>query len=120
MNLAPVEIKAFLPTQDFALSKAFYEAVGFTVGYSDDDLAYMVCGNTSFLLQNSYVKELAENLAMHLLVESVDDWHAYLSEQKLAERFGTQLGKLVDQPWAMRDFVFRDPSGVHWTIAQNT
>lgn len=120
MNLNPVEIKAFLPAKDFTQSKAFYEAIGFRVAYSDNDLAYLLCGNTSFLLQNAYVKALAENLEMHLLVENVNDWHAHLSEQKITERFGVPMGELVDQPWAMRDFVLGDPSGVRWRIAQNT
>jgi hypothetical protein len=37
----------------------------------------------------------------------------------VAARFGTDVGCLVDQPWAMRDFALYDPSGVHWRIAQN-
>ena len=119
-NLSPVEIKAFVPARDFQLSKEFYETVGFRVGYSDDDLAYLLVENSSFLLQNVYVKELAENFQMHLLVENVDDWHAHLVEQKIAERFGVKMGELEDQPWAMRDFVLIDPSGVLWRIAQNT
>jgi uncharacterized glyoxalase superfamily protein PhnB len=118
-NLTPVEIKAFVPARDFSLSKAFYEAVGFRVGYSDDELAYFLVENSSFLLQNFYVKEHAENFEMHLLVECVDDWHAHVTEQKIAERFGVLVGELETQPWAMRDFVLMDPSGVRWCIAQN-
>lgn len=120
MNLNPVEIKAFIPARDFAYAQAFYEAIGFKVAYADDEIAYLLCGNCSFLLQNFYVKELAENLMMHLLVENVNDWHAQLTEQKIAERFGVCLGELVDQPWAMRDFMLSDPSGVLWRVAQNT
>jgi catechol 2,3-dioxygenase-like lactoylglutathione lyase family enzyme len=119
MNLNPVEIKAFVPAKDFAQSKAFYEAMGFKVAYTDEEIAYMLCGNTSFLLQNFYVKELAENLMMHLLVENVDDWHAHLTAQNIVEHFGVRLGALETQPWAMRDFVLSDPSGVLWRIAQN-
>jgi uncharacterized glyoxalase superfamily protein PhnB len=120
MNLTPVELKPFVPAQDFPRSKEFYEAIGFKVAYSDSEIAYLLCGNTSFLLQDFYVKELAENLTLHLLVENVNDWHQYLIEQKIAERFGVSVGELVDQPWAMRDFVLNDPSGVLWRIAQNT
>jgi predicted lactoylglutathione lyase len=118
-NLSPVEIKAFVPAKDFGLSKTFYEAVGFRVAYSDDEIAYLLVGNCSFLLQNFYQKELAENLQMHLLVENVDDWHTQIQEQGLPERFGVTVGELVTQPWAMREFVLTDPSGVCWRIAQN-
>jgi predicted lactoylglutathione lyase len=46
------EIKAFVPAKDFELSKRFYSDIGFTVGWSSDDLAYLSAGNASFLLQN--------------------------------------------------------------------
>jgi predicted lactoylglutathione lyase len=38
-NMRTVEIKAFVPARDFALSKRFYENLGFTLAWSDDDLA---------------------------------------------------------------------------------
>jgi len=42
-NLGAVEIKAFVPARDFALSKRFYEDLGFTISWSDSDLAYLHC-----------------------------------------------------------------------------
>lgn len=119
LNLAPVEIKAFVPARDFALSQAFYQALGFRMPWSDEHLAYLHCGDCSFLLQNFHVPEHTSNFQMHLLVESVDDWHAHVQDERLAERFGVRVGAPADQPWAMRDFVLFDPSGVLWRIAQN-
>ena len=52
-DLSAVEIKAFVPARDFALAKRFYEDLGFTIKWSDSDLAYLHCGESSFLLQNS-------------------------------------------------------------------
>jgi hypothetical protein len=51
-NKATVEIKAFVPARDFALSKRFYQDLGFTLAWSDDDLACFRHGHSSFLLQN--------------------------------------------------------------------
>jgi hypothetical protein len=48
-NMATVEIKAFVPALDFALSKRFYQDLGFTLAWSDDDLAYFRHGHSSFL-----------------------------------------------------------------------
>lgn len=118
-DLTSVEIKAFVPARDFALSKEFYQAIGFRLAYSDDDLAYLLVDNSSFLLQNFYVKEHAENFQMHLLVNNVDDWYQHIQAQNIAERYGVTVGAPENQPWAMRDFVFVDPSGVLWRIAQN-
>ncbi len=120
MNLNAVEIKAFVPTKDFLLSKSFYEALGFEIPWSDEDLAYVRHGETSFFLQNFYIAELANNFMMHMLVENVDDWRAHILASGVRERFGLKVGELVDQPWRMRDFHVWDPSGVLWTFAQNT
>ncbi|MEP7329246.1 MAG: VOC family protein [Betaproteobacteria bacterium] len=118
-NLTTVEIKAFVPAQDFEQSKAFYQAVGFTLASSFDGIAYFHHGECSFLLQDFFAPEFAGNFQMHLLVENVEDWYRHITEQKIAERFNVQVGTPEDQPWAMRDFTLFDPSGVLWRIAQN-
>lgn len=119
MNLAAVEIKAFLPALDFERSKAFYGALGFEIPWSSDDMAYVRHGDTSFLLQAFDEPAFAKNYQMHMLVENVDDWHAHVLAAGVAERFGVAVGEPQDQPWAMRDFTLFDPSGVLWRIAQN-
>jgi catechol 2,3-dioxygenase-like lactoylglutathione lyase family enzyme len=119
--LNSIELKTFVPARDFQLSQAFYLALGFKPGWSDDQLAYFSHGDhCAFLLQNFYVKEQAENFVMHLLVEDVDAWWKQVSEARLDERFGVRLIAPQDQPWGMRDFIVLDPSGVLWRIAQNT
>lgn len=119
MNLATVEIKAFVPARDFELSKQFYSAIGFAMPWSDDTLAYFRCGETSFLLQRFYVAQHANNFQMHMLVESVDDWYSHVVQADVAARFDVKVGLPNNQPWAMRDFVPYDPTGVLWLIAQN-
>ncbi|MEO7432592.1 MAG: VOC family protein [Dokdonella sp.] len=119
MNLATVEIKAFVPARDFERSKAFYQAIGFAMPWSDDDLAYLNAGDCSFLLQRFHVDDHARNFQMHLLVDNVDDWHAHVVAQDIGTRFGVDIGEPEDRPWAMRDFTLTDPSGVLWRIAQN-
>ena len=72
--MTAIEVKAFVPSKDFALSKRFYQDLGFNLGLSSNELAYLHRGNSSFLLQNFYVKEHADNFMMHLLVENVQAW----------------------------------------------
>jgi uncharacterized glyoxalase superfamily protein PhnB len=119
VNLNAVEIKAFVPTKDYELSKRFYEAIGFTCAFADDEVAYFHVGDCSFLLQNFHVAEHTQNFMMHLLVENADDWYAHLQKENIAERFSVRINVPQDQPWAMRDFVLYDPSGVLWRIAHN-
>lgn len=117
-SLATVEIKPFVPAADFALSKQFYEALGFEISWSSDDLAYVRHGESSFLLQTCTIPEFISNFQMHLLVEDVDAWHTHIGEQRLVERFGVKAGVPENRPWGMRDFTLVDPSGVLWRIAQ--
>lgn len=119
MNLTAIEIKAFVPSRDFERSKEFYLALGFEIPWSDDSLAYVRHGETSFLLQAFHEPSHASNFQMHLLVENVDDWHAHVRSSGVAQRFNVQVGEPEDQPWAMRDFTLFDPSGVLWRVAQN-
>lgn len=119
MNLATVEMKAFVPARDFAQSKAFYAKLGFSIPWSSDDLAYVHYGNTSFLLQAFYVPEHANNFMMHLLVENVDDWHAHVLASGVVEAFGARVDEPRDRPWRIRDFPLFDPTGVLWRIGTN-
>src|SRR5262245_939423 len=38
--LTTIELKAFVPARDFELSKRFYQDLGFTMSWCDNDLAY--------------------------------------------------------------------------------
>ncbi|GAA3562463.1 MAG: VOC family protein [Pseudomonadales bacterium] len=118
-NTTAVEIKAFVPARDFALSKQFYQDLGFELRSDGGGVAYFAHGNTSFLLQDFYQSEHASNFMMHLLVEDVAAWHRRVLASGVAERFGVTVGELEEQPWGMRDFVLYDPSGVLWRIGQN-
>lgn len=119
MSLQTVEIKAFVPARNFELSKRFYTDLGFTVAWSSDDLAYLHAGSCSFLLQNFYRQELADNFMMHLLVADVDAWWQRVLDQQLVERYDLRVQPPQEQPWGIRDFVIIDPSGVLWRIGTN-
>ena len=119
VNLATIEIKAFVPARDLPRSLAFYTALGFAVPWSSEDLAYVHHGNTSFLLQAFEAAGFADNFMMHLQVEDVGAWHRHVVASGVVERFGVRLGDPEDRPWRMRDFTLTDPGGVLWRIAQN-
>ena len=117
-NLTTVEAKAFVPARDFALSKQFYQDLGFDLAWSDNSLAYLRHGNSSFLLQNFYNEVHAGNFMMHLLVSDVDAWWRHVQAQGIATKYGTTIQPPEDHG-SMRDFVLVDPTGVLWRIGQN-
>lgn len=118
-NLNVVEIKAFVPSKDFALSQRFYQDIGFTMASEGGGVAYFHCDGASFLLQDFFAESLAGNFMMHLLVEDVAAWRQRIHESGVVARYGVKLGKIKLQPWGMREFALFDPSGVLWRIAQN-
>lgn len=110
--------RPFLPAKDFALSKRFYEALGFEK-LLDGDVAIFRVGNGSFILQNFHEKALAENLMMQLMVDDLDAWWAHIGTLDLARNFGVKmLREPAMQPWGLRVAYLSDPSGVLWHVAQ--
>lgn len=118
-NLKVTEIKAFVPSKDFELSKQFYKDLGFTMASEGGGIAYFNYGHVSFLLQDFCAKSFAENFMMHILVEDVNSWWERVHESGVLEKYGVKVTALENQPWRMRDFCLYDPSGVLWRIGQN-
>ena len=119
-NLKITEIKAFVPSKDFELSKQFYKDLGFTMASEGGGIAYFHFGHVSFLLQDFCAASFAENFMMHILVEDVDAWWNLVQQSGVLTKYGVRVTELADQPWRMRDFCLYDPSGVLWRIGQNT
>ena len=119
-NLRVTEIKAFVPSKDFEVSKQFYKDLGFTMASEGGGIAYFHFGHVSFLLQDFCTESLAENFMMHILVEDVDSWWNHVQASGVLSKYGVKVTDLVAQPWRMRDFCLYDPSGVLWRIGQNT
>jgi len=110
--------RPFLPAKDFAISKRFYEALGFEK-LLDSEVAIFQMGASSFILQNYFQKDWAENFMMQLIVDDVDAWWTHLASLDLPARFGVQAPKPpAMQPWGLRIAYVYDPSGVLWHVAQ--
>ena len=110
--------RAFVPAKDFAVSKAFYEALGFPK-LLDGDVAIFGVGAGAFILQNFYVEQHAGNFVMQLTVDDVDAWWAHIQSLDLVQRFGVRTPRPPAlQPWGLKvAFVF-DPAGVLWHVAE--
>ena len=119
-NLKITEVKAFVPSKDFELSKQFYKDLGFTMASEGGGVAYFHWGHVSFLLQDFCAEGLAENFMMHILVEDVQAWWNHVQASGVVAKFGVRCTAMEDQPWGMKDFCLDDPAGVLWRIGQNT
>lgn len=113
------EIKAFVPSKNFKISKEFYEDIGFIKASDSNGIAYFYRDNCSFLLQDFYEPSLCKNFMMHLLVEDASAWHKHVISTGVSEKYSVKVLDVIKQPWRMLDFVVYDPSGVLWRIGQN-
>jgi len=116
LDLAIIELKSFVPAKDFDLSMRFYNDIGFTTSWHDNQLALMDYNGFKFLLQNFYLKDHAENYVMHLLVTNADHWWEKINEANSDKGYNIQLTAPEDRTWGIRDFILLDPSGVMWRI----
>ena len=83
-------VRAFLPTEDFDASKAFYVALGFTL-VLEGDFAIFSTGESELILTRFYQQQYAENFMMQLLVDDLDAWWTRISSLNLPEHFGVPV-----------------------------
>jgi hypothetical protein len=111
-------MRPFVPAKDFALSRRFYGDLGFAVDDLGDKLAELRLGPHSFLLQDYYVEQWAENFMMHMLVEDLATWWGHVKALDLAGRYGVPPPQEPKrESWGLDVAYVIDPSGVLWHMA---
>jgi catechol 2,3-dioxygenase-like lactoylglutathione lyase family enzyme len=118
MHASPVvDLKTFVPAKDPELSKRFYTDLGFTVNWSNEQIAELQIGTFRFLLQTFYVAQHAENFMMSLNVEDADAWWEHIQGKAFTKKYPGIMCKAPEmQPWGMRVLYLSDPTGVLWHI----
>ena len=96
LNLKISDVRPFIPAQDFAISKAFYEALGWKVGWSDEKLALLESDGHSFYLQAYYVKDWAENTMLHITVQDAQACYAQIEPVIDSEHSPTDVFQMKD------------------------
>jgi hypothetical protein len=67
-------MRPMIPAKNFEISRRFYADLGFQPNMLTDGLAEMSLGAFSFILQDYYVREWADNVVMHIRVSDVALW----------------------------------------------
>jgi len=116
--MASANARPFLPARDFAVSRRFYQTLGFPL-LLDGDVAIFAVGASRFILQPHYTAAWAEQCMMQLMVDDLDAWWAHLSALDLPGTFGVPAPTApAMQPWGLRVAYVVDPSGVLWHVAE--
>jgi len=119
MSLAIRDFKVYVPARDFARSKRFYAALGFTMSEGWGGTADFELSGHRFRLQDYYVKEWAENFMVVLPVDDVDAWHEHIRGVVADGSFDEVRIKppeRVDDQWLVLHVI--DPSGVLLVFVQ--
>jgi uncharacterized glyoxalase superfamily protein PhnB len=112
------DLRAFVPARNLGLSSSFYVDLGFTVNWSNDQIAELQIGSFRFLLQKFYVAEHAGNFMMSLAVEDADLWWEHIQKLNLKNKYAGIMCKPPQmQPWGLRVLYLSDPTGVLWHIS---
>ncbi len=112
-------LRPFVPARDIAVSQRFYESLGFARTGGDDSVVFLKLGSFSFILQDFYVKEWAENCMLQMLVRDVDSWWRRVDGAALVASFAVRPPKPpAMQDWGLKVGFLFDPSGVLWHIAE--
>jgi hypothetical protein len=111
------DLKTFVPAKDPELSKKFYADLGFTINWSNEQIAELQIGSFRFLLQKFYVADHAGNFMMSLGVEDAGAWWEHIQKLELPKKYpGIMCKPPKMQPWGIRVLYLSDPSGVLWHI----
>lgn len=108
------DIRVFVPSKNYEISKEFYQALGFTMTFESEKVSEFANGECSFLLQNYYNKEFANNLMLQLVVHSIEPVYEKL---KSLSDFGIRFKAPKSEAWGEVLYMW-GPSGELWHITQ--
>ena len=108
------DFKPFVPSNDHAISKAFYECMGFRVNWGDDEVCEIdTMFGYRFLLLPKNHNNYAHSLMLHFMVNSAKQWYDHFLAIELTEKFpGTKVAEPDLKPWGLLITHVWDPAGV--------
>lgn len=118
-NLKVSDVKTFVGSRDYDVSRDFYVALGCNLNFDAGDLSELEIGDCRFYLQRYYQRKWCENSMLHLTVEDAQAWYEHVEAILANRKYGAarvqppreqEYGALVTFVW--------DPAGVLLHFAQ--
>lgn len=100
------DIKVFIPSKDYEISKLFYAEIGFTPELVTDDLTLFQNGSCSLYLQRFYNQELANNFMLQICVSEIEEAFNVCSNSK----HKTRIMHIQQEAWG-KVFYLWGPAG---------
>jgi catechol 2,3-dioxygenase-like lactoylglutathione lyase family enzyme len=110
--MRPEGPEPILPALDVARTRAFYELLGFTAGYFDDRYEILRRGYlVVHLEQNNDLVPERNTCSCYWRVADADHLFEEFAALGLPSTGLPRLTEPQDEPWGMREFTLKDPSG---------
>jgi extradiol dioxygenase family protein len=116
--LAVRDVRHFVPAIDLDASRSFYEAIGWSVEWTDGTLVLLELAGHRVMLQDHYVKDWAENSMVTIAVDDADAWHRHVRDVLATHSFaGARVAGPTHEDWGAIVTYVWDPAGVllHFT-----
>lgn len=119
IDLGASDVRPFLPSKDFELSKRFYAELGCKLEWSDDNLSLFNLAGFRFYLQHYYTKEWADNCMLHIAVQDATSCFVQVSEVIQSGLFpGARVSAPKHEPYGALVTYVWDPVGVLLHLAE--
>ncbi len=113
------DLKTFIGSADFAISKEFYLALGFQINWEKENLIEFEVSDCKFLLQDYYDKNWCENMMMHLTVDDVASFYSHINKIITNTKYGlAKCQAPQNESYGACVAYFWDPSGILWHLAE--
>ena len=108
------DFKPFVPSNDYDISKAFYEHMGFTINWDAGEVCEVDTNfGYRFLLLPKNHNNYAHSLMLHFMVNSAQAWYRHFQDIDLMDKFpGTKVAEPKLMPWGLIITYVWDPAGV--------
>lgn len=110
MNIT--DIRPFIPSKDYDLSKSFYESLGFKGESTGPDLTIFQMSGCTFFLQRYFNEEFAKNLMLQLIVENIEAAYELVSGLN-----GVKHSDIKRESWGSVIYLW-GPSGELWHMTE--
>ena len=115
MNI--IQIRTFVPSRDFDISKQFYQDLGFEILWNDHKMATIGTTTQNFFLQDYYVKEWANNVMLQMFVDDLDE--LYNRALPLMNKYeGSKIKPIFKADYG-RTFHLGGPAGELWHMTES-
>lgn len=111
-----IQIRTFVPSKDFEVSKQFYQDLGLDILWQNEELAEIGTPEQNFFLQKYYVEEWANNFMLQMFVDDLDA--LYAKAKTLIERYeGTKIRDIFEADYG-KTFHLIGPAGELWHLTE--